>query len=107
MTPVRKRLMNISEKHHEEFHFLFAIFTTLIIYFIYPPETINNIIIIVIIAVLGSFIPDIDHLFYIYLYGRKSDYAKISKGFIKNKHIRDFITHVKVNHKSNTGIYSH
>lgn len=107
MNKVRTRLITISERHHGEFHLLFAILTILIIYFIYTPETTRNIFNIIIIAILGSFIPDIDHLFYIFIYGRKSDYAQVSKMFIKNKHIREFIKHVKINHKANTGIYSH
>ena len=59
------------------------------------------------IAILGSVIPDVDHLLFMFIYGRKSEYAKIIRAFVKNKEFRKALSFMKDNHKTNTGLYSH
>ncbi|KKS03567.1 MAG: UbiA prenyltransferase [candidate division WWE3 bacterium GW2011_GWF2_41_45] len=61
----------------------------------------------VILGAIGAMIPDADHLFYIFTYGRKTDYAKNLRHFLRNKELRGFQRFVMENHKFNTGIYSH
>lgn len=59
------------------------------------------------LGAVGAVLPDADHLFYIFTYGRKTDYAKNLRHFLKNKQLRGFQRFVMENHKFNTGIYSH
>ena len=59
------------------------------------------------LGAIGAVIPDADHLFYIYTYGHKTDYAKNLRYFLRNKELREFQRFAIENHKFNTGIYSH
>ena len=58
-------------------------------------------------GLLGAVLPDIDHLMFIFGYGRKSEYAKVSKAYMRLWKWNDLIVYWKKNHKSNTNIVSH
>jgi hypothetical protein len=58
-------------------------------------------------AVVGSFLPDMDHLAFYFVYGRKSEYAKRVKGHLKKREIRAMCRFVAYNHKQLYGLYSH
>jgi hypothetical protein len=59
------------------------------------------------VGILGNLVPDVDHVLFWFLYGRKSDYAKILKTHLKLKQFRMAARFIKDNHKNNTGLYSH
>lgn len=107
---VRKKLMTMSELHHGMLHFIFGLLAVAVVYIVnrHPASlTVFDLTSMTIIAIFGSFLPDIDHLFYIFWYGRKSEYSFVSRNFLLKRHLRDFIKYVSKNHKGNTGIYSH
>lgn len=59
------------------------------------------------IGIIGGILPDFDHLLFIFIYGRKTEFAKIIKGFLRKYKIKSAISFIKINHKYNTSIYSH
>lgn len=61
----------------------------------------------IIISVLGSELPDADHLFYIFLYGRKEPYARQIKKFLKNHEWRTAALFLSTEHKNNTNLMYH
>ena len=75
------------------------------VFFYFEPS--YGIIPSLILGALGAMLPDADHLFYIFTYGRKTDYAKNLRYFLRNKELREFQKFAIENHKFNTGIYSH
>jgi hypothetical protein len=58
-------------------------------------------------GVVGSLLPDLDHFLFFYIYGRKSEYSKIVRGYIKDRKFRQLLAFWKFNHKKNTGLFSH
>jgi hypothetical protein len=101
---MRKKLMFCSEKHHMLIHLLFGIFSVAIIYFLDPSVNLYK---ASFLAALFTFLPDIDHLFFIFIYGRHSNYASKIRAFLGSKEIKKVIDFCKTNHKNNTQIYSH
>lgn len=93
-----------SEKYHEPIHMLIGILCALIVAHFYEVSSLSKLIMI---GILGNLIPDVDHLIYLFIYGRKSEYAKIVKKYLKGKEFRNFYKFMRDNHKANTGIYSH
>lgn len=85
-------------------HLLFGFLSTVIIYFLEPTVNLYNVSLLIVIF---SFLPDIDHLLFIFIYGRRSDYACKIKTFLKKKEFRKAINFCATNHKNNTKIYSH
>ncbi len=96
--------MFCSEKHHMLIHLLFGIFSLAIIYFLDPNVDLYK---AGFLAVLFSFLPDIDHLFFIFIYGHRTDYASKIRAFLGKKEFKKVINFCKTNHKDNTQIYSH
>lgn len=60
-----------------------------------------------IMGFLGSLSPDVDHLMFWFLYGKKSQYSQIVKNFLKKRQYRNFFNFIKLNHKALTGLYFH
>jgi membrane-bound metal-dependent hydrolase YbcI (DUF457 family) len=58
-------------------------------------------------VIVGSLLPDIDHLFYFFTYGRKDPYTKTIVTFFKNREWRVLTTFIEKGHKYNTKLYSH
>lgn len=104
----RKALANYlrkkSEKYHEPIHALIGVLCAVIVKYFYPD---SDFVRLIVIGIVGNLIPDIDHLLFLFVYGRKSEYAKIVKRHIKNKEFKDFLLFIRNNHKNNTSIYSH
>jgi len=103
-----KRLISALRKKSERYHPLVHVLLGLacaftVIHFI--PGA--NILKLIAVGVLGNLIPDVDHLLYFFLYGRKSEYAKIFKSHLKLREFRMALRFIKDNHKNNTGVYSH
>jgi membrane-bound metal-dependent hydrolase YbcI (DUF457 family) len=101
---VAQAIRNKAYTYHMVIHVLLGLVCAFIVMRAFPSANIYKIISI---GILGSLIPDVDHLLYMFLYGRKSEYSKILKAFVKDKEFRKALHFVKDNHKNNTGIYSH
>jgi len=67
----------------------------------------TSILFMSVLGVIGSLLPDIDHLLYIYIYARKTEYARLLRIRIKNRELRELFRFASANHKLNTKIYSH
>lgn len=61
----------------------------------------------VIVSLLGSELPDVDHLLYIFLYGRKDWYAREIKKFLRNHEWRTAALFLSTQHKKNTSLMYH
>jgi len=61
----------------------------------------------IILSIVGSWVPDLDHLLYWFVYGRHDDYSRKVKAIIKKGQIRTLIIFFEKNHKSNTNLMMH
>ncbi len=59
------------------------------------------------LAVLGSLLPDADHLLYFFTYGRHDEYSRQIKEFFKNREWRIAWTLIEKGHKYQTNLASH
>jgi membrane-bound metal-dependent hydrolase YbcI (DUF457 family) len=100
----RKKLMDVSEKHHECGHILFGLIAAGITKTIYTQVPIIKLLPL---AILMSLLPDIDHILYFFWYGKSAEYSKKIKKILKKKGLRAAIEMCKKEHKKQTGIYSH
>ena len=99
----RKLLMDSSEKYHGEIHLFLGIVTALVAYTV----TGADLLLLLIVSIIGAFLPDIDHIFYLFFYGRKSKYASEARSILLKQGVIKYIEYCKVNHKNNTEIKSH
>lgn len=58
-------------------------------------------------SLLGSILPDFDHLLYFFHYGKKETYAQSVIGYIKNRQWRHLTLTLKNGHKYNTHLSYH
>ncbi|OGC46151.1 hypothetical protein A2V49_01820 [candidate division WWE3 bacterium RBG_19FT_COMBO_34_6] len=93
-----------SETYHMHVHALLGLLTSLIIYKIYEGSDFSN---LMILGVAANILPDIDHLFFIFIYGSKTDYSKVIKKYLRKHQLKTLVTFIKQNHKLNTSVYSH
>jgi ABC-type transport system involved in cytochrome bd biosynthesis fused ATPase/permease subunit len=61
----------------------------------------------IVIAVLGSLLPDLDHFFYFFIYGRKDMYSKQVKSFFKSREWRILWNFIETGHKYQTDLLTH
>ena len=61
----------------------------------------------VMVAVVGSLLPDADHLFYFFSYGRKDPYSKQILRFLKERKWRALTVFVESGQKHNTNLSYH
>jgi hypothetical protein len=101
---VAQAIRNKTYRYHMVIHVFLGLLCAFIVVHTFPSA---NVLRTISIGVLGSLIPDVDHLLHMFFYGRKSEYAKIIRTFVKNREFRKALSFVKDNHKNNTGIYSH
>ena len=59
------------------------------------------------VAVIGSLLPDLDHFFYFFIYGRKNIYSKQVKMFFKSREWRILWKFLETGHKYQTGLATH
>src|SRR3989339_340669 len=97
-------LSKLSNKYHMPLHALVGAVLGYIFYYFQPGY---GLLPSLVLGALGAILPDADHLFFIYTYGRKTDYSKNLRFFLRNKELREFQRFAIENHKFNTGIYSH
>ena len=62
---------------------------------------------ITLLAVFGSFLPDIEHLIYFFVSGKKDEYSKQVKAFFKAHEWRVLTSFVETGHKYNTNLSYH
>jgi hypothetical protein len=100
----RSKLINICQHYHGQVHLLFGLLAYLIciVFFNISPGFSS-----LFIAVIASFLPDIDHLFFYYFYGRNTHYAQTVRSYIQKFQIRKYLDYVQSHHKSNYFILSH
>jgi hypothetical protein len=103
----RTKLMTITEAQHGYFHLMFGCLAFIVGYLWEPVYFSQHPLQLAALCLLGTFIPDIDHLLYYYGYGRKKDYAIMCRAYLRKRDFKGFFKYVKGNHKQNTGIYSH
>lgn len=61
----------------------------------------------IVTAVVGSLLPDIEHLFYFATYGKEDDYTKIIKALLRGKQWRLVMKFIAQGHKYNTNLVYH
>ena len=59
------------------------------------------------LAIAGSLLPDLDHLWYVWGYGKHDDYTVQIKEFLKSRQWRNLITFIERGHKQVTTLSSH
>lgn len=58
-------------------------------------------------SLVGSLLPDADHLFYFLFYGRADVYTLQVRQFLKSRQWRNLATFIENGHKNQTGLASH
>lgn len=100
----RTLLVHLMEKHHEYFHLGFGLISLIITLIIFPHA---NFISMFFLAVLASYLPDIDHLFFIFIYGRNTEYSSGVRRELSKSGVSAAIEYCRINHKKNNFILSH
>jgi len=59
------------------------------------------------VSVIGSLLPDLDHFFYFFVYGRKDIYAKQIKSFLRGREWRIVWNLLETGHKYQTDLATH
>jgi len=90
-------------KYHMAFHALGAVMVLSAIKF-WGGELQNSTIAV---AIIGSFLPDVDHILFFYTYGRKSVYSRKVRKLVARHKFRQAGHFCGVNHKHLHGLYSH
>ncbi len=58
-------------------------------------------------AAVGSVLPDVDHIYYFFGYGRRDSYTEQIFGFIRKRQWRNLFHCISVGHKNNTSLSYH
>ena len=95
--------MERSEKFHGEIHLVLGILAGLLGHYALSA----NLYLSLIVGVIAAFLPDIDHIFFLFFYGRKTKYATEARALLLKEGVYSYIAYCKKNHKNNTGIISH
>jgi len=104
MGRLREKSKRFTTKNHMSMHVLIGIIASIIITKAFPLYSYPKILLV---CVIGSILPDIDHLLYIFWYKRRGDYARDAKKLLRSLGIRAYINFAKENHKKLTDVYSH
>lgn len=99
----RKFLVGLMERYHEHFHLGFALLSFLLVIPFFPNISVAPALFT---AILGGFLPDADHLLFIFIYGRKTEYARGVRHNLSDS-LSSAIEYVRQNHKKNNFILSH
>src|SRR5258708_856632 len=59
------------------------------------------------LAAFGSILIDLDHVFYIFTYGRREWYAIESRKFMRQGQFKNLAYFLRTHHKHNTGLATH
>jgi hypothetical protein len=99
-----KFVRKISENFHEPIHFLLGMLVG--VFFSYFKEVKLSFSNLLALGVVGI-IPDVEHLTYYLVYGRKHPLAKDIRTFMKRLDLKGLFVFSKKNHKLNTSLYLH
>jgi hypothetical protein len=97
-------LRNRSEKYHVLIHILCGFLCAYIAIDYFPDISHTK---LNIIGVLGSLSPDVDHVMYWFIYGKKSQYSQIVRSLLRRRQFKNFYKFIRGNHKTLTGLYFH
>ena len=100
---LRDNLKLLSERYHGQIHLSLGLIIGLWVGIILE----GNIVVLMMVSAIATFLPDIDHLFFLFLYGKRSRYATEARKVWWLKGFRGYIDYCKKNHKNNTAIVSH
>ena len=100
----RSWLIKICQNYHEYVHFFFGLISFFIVLAYFPH---SSWFWLLLVALIGSIFPDIDHLFYLFGYGRHHAYSLPFHQYLKNRDISAAIEYCRQNHKFNHYILSH
>ena len=59
------------------------------------------------VSIFGSLLPDADHLYYFFSYGRRTKYTSQIKQFLKSRQWRNLTVFIENGHKHNTNLSLH
>lgn len=100
----RSKLVYLMERYHEYFHLGFGIFAFGVTICIFPGYSPLSLLIV---AAITSYLPDIDHLFFMFIYGRRTSYSQSVRSLLKAKKYHEALEFCRQNHKHNHFILSH
>ena len=101
---LRDNLKMFCEKYHGQVHVLFGLVVFFCVISLFSGV---NPWLLFFVMIVGSFLPDIDHLFFMYWYGRSTEYSIKARKYLDKGEFGGFINYCKKNHKNNTYIISH
>ncbi len=58
-------------------------------------------------SLFASLLPDVDHVLYFFLYGKKESYASTSRMLLKSRQWRNLVSFWENGHKQNTALATH
>lgn len=93
----------LSERFHGQMHFVFGVATWLLSGIIFGRSDLLTFL----MAMVGAYLPDGDHLLFIYWYGKETEFSSGIKKALREFGLNGFIDYAKKNHKNNTKIKSH
>lgn len=93
----------IWQSKHELFHMLLGVAWAWVLREIWNEFSIKWLF----FSILGSLLPDIDHVFYFFTYGKKNWYSQQVKLFLRSREWRNLVKFLSVGHKTNTGLATH
>jgi len=100
----RSKLISICQNYHEYVHQLFGLFAFTISAALFPDYPV---IYLLLVAIVASILPDIDHIFYFYIYGRRQKYATTVRSFVSKRQYHQALEYCRIHHKENYSIISH
>lgn len=93
-----------SERYHMHVHAALGVICALSMRDSLPS---HSIFFLIFVGIMGNLLPDLDHLFYFFIYGRRSEYSKQVRLFLRSKEIRNMLRFWRSNHKMNNGLITH
>lgn len=99
----RRQCIGYCERYHEFIHLGLGVVCYFITSHIFPNY---SSITLLLVALIGSLLPDVDHLFYLFGYGRFDTYAIKFKEQLKLG-LNQAVKYCRQNHKNNCYIVSH
>lgn len=101
---MRDKLKHVSENFHEFIHLSLGLIAA---WLLRGHETDYSTFIVIFSALLGTFLPDLDHFFSWFIYSKSSEYAQQAKFLLKKFKLKSLVKFCKENHKFNNRILSH
>ena len=104
MNSRRQKLIETNTKYHMVIHLVIGVFIAIFVHRLFPFSSFSKTLVL---SLFGSWLPDIDHFIFFYIYGRNNEYSKIVRAFLRQFRLKEFASFAQNNHKELTGLYSH